>query len=204
MLDRVLTWQIPRIVLVQIDVGDDRCKDRRPGTFSAQVMRHELLVRWMESESRRKDQISAVHFFFLFFWSVKIIRLEGNEREKKGMRWSFETETEKNWRSQVYIKEGRGTRVEIWWGAGQGGSACASSARWLRGHVEEIQRLKRDTWRRNREGGDDIMDDDICFGLVAAPLKRVWTWTWTCGRRRVFSHGKIWLVNLQTNPSLFT
>jgi hypothetical protein len=54
---RVLTWQVPRIQLVDVNVGDDGDRARRVGGAVAEVVDDQLLVRRVEPESRRQHAV---------------------------------------------------------------------------------------------------------------------------------------------------
>jgi len=47
----LITWEVPRVVFVEVDFGDDGNGDGLRRAFAAEVVHHELLVRWMESEA---------------------------------------------------------------------------------------------------------------------------------------------------------
>ena len=55
------TWELPRIELVEIDLGDDGHGNRLPGALPAEVVHHKLFVRRMESEPWGQLQISDAH-----------------------------------------------------------------------------------------------------------------------------------------------
>jgi hypothetical protein len=50
----LLTWQVPWIELVDVDVGDDGDRARRVGGAVAEVVEDQLLVRRVETEPRRQ------------------------------------------------------------------------------------------------------------------------------------------------------
>ena len=50
----VLTWKVPWIELVDVDVGDDGDRARHVGGAVAEVVEDELLVRRVEPEPRRQ------------------------------------------------------------------------------------------------------------------------------------------------------
>lgn len=56
-----LTWELPRVVPIKVYLGDDWDGDRLSCTFSAEIVVDELLVCWMESETRWQLQFSATH-----------------------------------------------------------------------------------------------------------------------------------------------
>lgn len=56
------TWELPRIELVEIDLGDDGHGNRLPGALPAEVVQHKFLIRRMESEPGGQLQISDAHF----------------------------------------------------------------------------------------------------------------------------------------------
>jgi len=47
----LITGKVPRVVFVEVDFGDDGNGDGLRGAFAAEIVHHELLVSWMESET---------------------------------------------------------------------------------------------------------------------------------------------------------
>ena len=59
----MITRKVPGVVLVEVDFGDDGNSDGLRCAFAAEIVHHELLVRWMETESRWQLKLRC-HFFF--------------------------------------------------------------------------------------------------------------------------------------------
>lgn len=49
-----ITWKLPWIVFVEIDLGDDRHRQRSGGGLLLEVVNHQLLVGRVEAEARRQ------------------------------------------------------------------------------------------------------------------------------------------------------
>lgn len=71
------TWQIPRVIVANTDLGDDRSRQREGKRFPGQVLEHDFFVGGLESESRWQfsssilDKIELVH-------TLKLVVLETN------------------------------------------------------------------------------------------------------------------------------
>lgn len=67
------TWKVPRVELVQVNVGGDGGGEGQIGAFPEEVFVHQLLVRRAEPETRRQvEDAAAVHLSFLpSFLSLK-------------------------------------------------------------------------------------------------------------------------------------
>ena len=50
----ILTREIPRLALVEVDLSDGPCREAAVGDLLPQVVRDELLVRRVEPEARRQ------------------------------------------------------------------------------------------------------------------------------------------------------
>ena len=59
--DGIITWQVPWVELVDVDLGDDGGRARRRGGALAEVVEDELLVCWVETEPRRQRRARARH-----------------------------------------------------------------------------------------------------------------------------------------------
>lgn len=58
-ISKLLTWKIPWIELVEINVSDDLQREMVAGDFPAEVLHEELLVGRKKPESRRQAQLRA-------------------------------------------------------------------------------------------------------------------------------------------------
>jgi hypothetical protein len=53
-IKKLQTWKVPRVELVDVDLGDDGGRARRGGGTLAEVVEDEFLVRRVEPEPRRE------------------------------------------------------------------------------------------------------------------------------------------------------
>ncbi|THU71524.1 hypothetical protein C4D60_Mb04t02340 [Musa balbisiana] len=51
------TWKFPRVVLVEIDLGDDGHRQALAGGLAAEIVHNELLVCGVEPEPRRQVEL---------------------------------------------------------------------------------------------------------------------------------------------------
>lgn len=51
------TWELPRIELIEINLGDDGDRKRNRVCFSLEVVNHQFLICGVEPKSRRKMRV---------------------------------------------------------------------------------------------------------------------------------------------------
>ena len=74
-----ITWEIPWLALVEVDVGDGAGGEGEVGDLAGEVVGDELLVRRVEPEPRREPH--RRHFYYLAICTVSI---GGDGRRRRG------------------------------------------------------------------------------------------------------------------------